>query len=96
MDQASQRYRPCVLERLVDCMLLQASHIKQVTIEGKEEKVHLWPEDVLSQVMKEMVDGMNVVDEAQLERKLVYLLRTESDWLRETEYAEAHGMFELN
>ena len=91
MDQASQRYRPCVLERLIDCILLQNSHSKQITIEGKEEKVDLWPADTILQVIKEMVNGMNVVDEAQLDRKLVYLLRTESDWLRETEYGEAHG-----
>ena len=62
-----------------------------MTVEGREEQVELWSSETVTQVMKEMINGLEVVDESQLERKLVYLLRTESDWLRETEYGEAHG-----
>lgn len=91
MDSTAQRYRPCVLDRLVHCLFLQTCIQKQVTVEGREEQVELWSSETVSQVMKEMINGLEVVDESQLERKLMYLLRTESDWLRETEYGEAHG-----
>lgn len=51
--------------------------------------------EAVSNILQEMVRGMQVHDEAQLDRKLLFLLKTESDLLRETEYQEANSWFSV-
>lgn len=95
LDTASQRYRPCIVIRLVRCLLLQSEVKRRVTMEDRSETISLWPMEAVSNILQEMVRGMQVHDEAQLDRKLLFLLKTESDLLRETEYQEANSWFSV-
>ena len=95
LDSASQRYRPCVVVRLIRCLLLQSEMKRVVTMEGNSETVSLWPSEAISNVQQEIQHGMQTNDEFQLDRKLLYLLKTESDSLRETEYQEGDNMFSV-
>ena len=73
LDTASQRYRPCVVIRLIHCL----------------------PTEAVSSIQQEILQGMQTNDEAQLDRKLLFLLKTESNALRETEYQEGDSWFSV-
>lgn len=95
LDTASQRYRPCVVIRLIHCLLLQSEVKRHVTMEGNSETLSLWPTEAVSSIQQEILQGMQTNDEAQLDRKLLFLLKTESNALRETEYQEGDSWFSV-
>ena len=95
LDTASQRYRPCVVIRLIHCLLLQSEVKRHVTMDGNSGTVSLWPTEAVSSIQQEILQGMQTNDEAQLDRKLLFLLKTESNALRETEYQEGDSWFSV-
>jgi hypothetical protein len=64
-------------------------------MEGNSETLSLWPTEAVSSIQQEILQGMQTNDEAQLDRKLLFLLKTESNALRETEYQEGDSWFSV-
>lgn len=85
MGPDAERYRPCLLLRLLKGLLGGERQIRG-------ESVCVWSEEDVKTALAEMVAGMGTKDDAQLERKMQYLLHKESDLLKATEYAEARGV----
>lgn len=84
MGPDAERYRPCLLLRLIKGLLGGERTVRS-------ESVCMWSEEDVKTALVEMVTGMGTKDDAQLERKMQYLLHKESDLLKATEYAEARG-----
>lgn len=84
MGPDAERYRPCLLLRLIKGLLGDERMIRG-------ESVYVWSEESVKSALAEMVTGMGTNDDAQLERKIQFLLHKESDLLKATEFAEARG-----
>lgn len=84
LGTSAQRYLPCILRRIVESQLDEEGELVEVNENGCKERVILWKTETLQECKKLLHQNLlpeeKEVNDKQLERKLIYLLKKESDY----------------
>ena len=93
---AAQRWKPCLVWRLVELEEEAASVHVKVAVDERLEEICVLSEQSVQALVRTMCVWLNEErqDVRQLERKLLYLLKLEADQLKATEFEEANGVRE--
>lgn len=96
LGTAAQRWKPCLVWRLVELEEDAASVPVKVEVNERVETIRTVSEQSVHELVRTMCAWLNEErqDPQQLERKLQYLLKLEADQLKATEFEEANGSCE--
>lgn len=93
LGAASQRWKSCLVWRLVELKEEAASASVKVETNERTESIRVVSESSVQELVRTMCEWLNEgkQDAQQLDRKLVYLLTLEAEQLKATEFEEANG-----
>lgn len=93
LGSAAQRWKPCLVWRLVELKEEAASASVKVETNERTESIRVVSESSVQELVRTMCEWLNEgkQDAQQLDRKLVYLLTLEAEQLKATEFEEANG-----
>lgn len=93
LGAAAQRWKPCLVWRLVELKEEAASASVKVETNERTESIRVVSESSVQELVRTMCEWLNEgkQDAQQLDRKLVYLLTLEAEQLKATEFEEANG-----
>lgn len=90
LDTSAQRYHASILRRIVNSLLEENGSLTEVRVRDSQESVSLWREITVKEVSQfleeELLPQNSQQTMSQVERKLVYLLKRESDYVKQVGY----------
>ena len=91
LGASGKRYLCSILFRLISSIIEENSIPTEVTIQNSIEKISLWKEEScregLQLIKEHLLPNESNQSEVQLEKKLIYLLKIESDYLKQVDYS---------